>query len=269
MQRGPPQVMRRGPPDQNGERMTTLGWQQGAVKAMKSCLVIVLPSTMAAFTTTRCQIHAGAVRGDNAAAIGFLNHESYVKAGDVRSTLGEAWDHASQQLTAALFEYIPREINKVADALAVEARIIAKSYIGCLPADLPSPEIYRMSTTPETYPTVEVPVSDGNRVVLKECPFISADDMQLLNFTNCDAHAELLPSYLFQAHDPGSAEVPVQYLPKTLNGQGRHYSTPHAIQSRSKTARIVALQKHDENDIVAAHLASHLCRLNKKVGATD
>jgi hypothetical protein len=195
------------------------------------------------------------IQGDNATAIGYMNHESSVKAGAVQSTLREAWMHACLQLTAALIEYIPREINKAADALAVEARKIARSMMEMKCP--PPPEIIRVSVREigGDYGINDPPAADAFHIVLREKPHITAEDMMLLQSDSDGPYDELLPSYLMQAHEPGGVACFVQYTAKTEGGSGRMYGTRSSAQSLSKKARTVALQKHNEYDMVAAHLA--------------
>jgi hypothetical protein len=195
------------------------------------------------------------IQGDNAAAIGYMNHESTIKAGAIQATLREAWMHSCLQLTAAQIEYIPREINKVADALAVEARKIARSMMEM--ESPPPPEIIRVNVREIGGECgINDPTSaNASYIMLREKPHITAEDMLLLQSDGDGPYDELLPSYLMQAHEPGSVACFVQYTAKADGGSGRMYGARSSAQSLSKKARTVALQKHNEYDMVAAHLA--------------
>jgi len=189
------------------------------------------------------------VQGDNAAAINFINREARIKAMSLLPTLERAWERVTTDAQDLLYEYIPRELNKVADNLAVQARVCARQLLGPGAVD-PMPEIIN-ATDPLADP---IRCSDSNDfTLLPEFPRIAPQEFDAIRHRHHLLAAEIAPFAFPQMHKPGQIGRIARYNPKTSSGEGRRYVAGPSGQNISKKARYLLFGHHTEVDMSAAH----------------
>ncbi len=201
------------------------------------------------------------IQGDNLSIISNWIGSGRLKQNEMHALLEDAYRIVRYQLSNIHWEYIPRDINKVADYLAGKASHLVRSVRRELLTD---PLIPTEQSTPFTYDQTTwkskaitaLENNDRYIILVEKLGPISeyAANLQIKLPDKCrNLHAFLA----MQTQYGTTRAYPVQYSTKSAENQGRAYAVgSHAASNASKAIRILAAaQNHTELDVIGSHLS--------------
>ena len=200
------------------------------------------------------------IQGDNLSIISNWIGSGRLKQNEMHALLEDAYRIVRYQLSNIQWEYIPRDINKVADYLAGKASHLVRSVRRELLTD---PLIPTEQSTPFTYDqttwkskAITALENNDRHIILAEKLSPISEYAANLQIRLPDKCRNLYAFLATQTQYDTTRAYPAQYSTKSAENQGRAYAVgSHAASNASKAIRILAAaQDHIELDVIGSRL---------------